>query len=72
MIQVQKRLRKKTAKVIVFNLMNETGLNVEDLARDELDLVPGKSEKDSRLKITIIKIENFSEQKSPKKFVKKT
>jgi hypothetical protein len=48
MILVQKRLRKKTAKAIVFNLMNDTGLHVEDLARDELDLAPGKSEEDSQ------------------------
>lgn len=48
MIVVQKRLRKKTAKAIVFNLMNDTGLHVEDLARDELDLAPGKSEEDSQ------------------------
>jgi hypothetical protein len=66
MIQVQKRLSKKTAKAIVFNLMNDTSLKVEDQARDELSLAPGKSEEDSLLKITIIKIKNFSEQKSPK------
>jgi hypothetical protein len=48
MILAQKKLRKKTAKAIVFNLMNDTGLHIEDLARDELDLAPGKSEEDSQ------------------------
>jgi hypothetical protein len=47
MLLDQKRLRKEATKAIIFNLMNGSGLHVEDLAKDELDLAPGKSEEDS-------------------------
>ena len=48
MLQAQKRLRKKAAKAIIFNLMNESGLHLEDLATDELDLTPSKSDGESK------------------------
>jgi hypothetical protein len=48
MIIDQKKKRKETAKVIIFNMMNDSGLTIEDLARDELDLTPSKSDRDSR------------------------
>lgn len=48
MVQEQKRLRKKAAKAIIFYLMSESGLHIEDLATDELDLTPSKSEGESK------------------------
>ena len=44
----QKRLRKKTSKAIIFYLMSESGLHIEDLATDELDLTPSKSDGESK------------------------
>jgi hypothetical protein len=48
MLLDQKRLRKNAAKAIIFNMMSDSGLTIEDLAKDELDLTPSKSEGDSR------------------------
>jgi hypothetical protein len=48
MLQDQKSLRKKAAKAIIFNLMSETGLHIEDLATDELDLTPSKDDGESK------------------------
>jgi hypothetical protein len=36
------------AKSIIYNLMMESGLKLEDLATDELDLAPGKSDGESK------------------------
>jgi len=48
LLQEQKRLRKKAAKAIIFYLMSESGLHMEDLATDELDLTPSKSDGESK------------------------
>ena len=41
-------MRKKAAKAIIFYLMSESGLHIEDLATDELDLTPIKSDGESK------------------------
>jgi hypothetical protein len=48
MLMDQKRMRKVAAKAIIFNLMSESGLHIEDLATDELDLTPSKDDGESK------------------------